>query len=190
MGELRPPLPPDVQALLRSRNAPAIYVVDAQNRVVLGWHSGDGAPGTAAQYLPLEIETAVAELQWALSKGAQPPLVRLLDSSYIVRVTPLAGDLGSYHAVLVERFRSRDHLTSGSRRYALTKREHEVLKQLVDGARTAEIADALDISQSTVALHIKSIMTKTSSRTRAEMLGRIIAHGFETNDRGAKPTPS
>lgn len=163
----------DFEEVLHRRSAPVMFVVDRNCHVVLG------------DPLSPNLELAVAELQWALRNGAAAPLVRLLNSSYIVRVAPLRGELGEYTAVLVERFKARDHLSSGSRRYALTKREEDVLAQLIEGARTAEIAEVLGIAPSTVTLHIKSIMSKTSSRTRTEMLGRIITYAADF-----RPTPS
>ncbi len=97
--------------IARQRTAPAIYVVDASCRVVLGWQAPDGAEATAAgrdRTLPKELAAATSELLSALRAGAAAPLVRLLDSGFIVRVAPLAGELGDYAAVLVERFRARN----------------------------------------------------------------------------------
>ncbi|HTU80829.1 MAG TPA: hypothetical protein VMF61_01790 [Candidatus Acidoferrales bacterium] len=102
--------PLDPEQILRQRTAPAIYVVDAQARVLLSWHAPNGTAETAAdpdRRLPPDIERAVLELNHALQAGAAAPLVRLLDSSYVVRVAPVAGQLGEYSAVVVERFRSR-----------------------------------------------------------------------------------
>lgn len=98
--------------ILQRRNAPAIYVVDERCRVVLGWQAPDGSAATLANssaLLPYDVERAVVELRAALRAGAAAPLVRLLGSAYVVRVAPLAGELGEYVAVLVERFKARDH---------------------------------------------------------------------------------
>ncbi|MGZ3497437.1 MAG: helix-turn-helix transcriptional regulator [Vulcanimicrobiaceae bacterium] len=166
--------------LLRRRALPKLYVIDAHCRVVL---SSDGIQ------LPDDVFDAVREL-WHLRNStgtASPRPFKLLDSSYAVRIAPLAGPMGEeFTAVFVERFQAREHLRGVSERYMLTRRESEVVALLMEGARTSEIADRLSIAQSTVILHIKSAMAKTSSRTRTEMLGRIVTNGADS----VTPNPS
>ena len=102
----------NAEDILQRRAAPAIYIVDDRCRVVLGWQAPDGSTATVTKSsaaLPADVASAVVELRCALRAGAAAPLVRLLDSAYVVRVAPIAGELGEYLAVLVERFRARDH---------------------------------------------------------------------------------
>lgn len=175
------------ERVVRQRTGPAIYVVDEDCRVVLGWSSEEPGQSRQGPGLPEEIERAVRELQWAIREGAQTPLVRLLDSSFVVRVATVTGALGTYTAVLVERFRSRDRASGGSRGYALTQRELDVLKHVADAARPAEIARDLDMAPSMVSTDLKSILGKASSRTRADMFGRIIA---QATDGASNGTPA
>ena len=51
---------------------------------------------------------------------------------------------------------------------SLTRRELEVLKLLVKGLRNAEVAVALDLAESTIATHLKSIYRKLGISSRAE----------------------
>lgn len=50
---------------------------------------------------------------------------------------------------------------------------------MMAGKSTSEIGADLGIAASTVAIHVRSLLTKTASHTRAEMIGRIVAHAAE-----------
>ncbi|MGD8931224.1 MAG: response regulator transcription factor [Chromatiales bacterium] len=60
----------------------------------------------------------------------------------------------------------------------LTKRELEVLGELVSGKRNREIADGLFISERTVKFHIKSMFGKLKAKTRTEVVNIAIKKGF------------
>ena len=57
--------------------------------------------------------------------------------------------------------------------YALTKRESEVLRQIIMGLSNGEISAALYISESTVKFHVKNILKKTGCVNRAEVISRF-----------------
>lgn len=60
----------------------------------------------------------------------------------------------------------RDSMMSGPD--PLTPREKDVLREALAGARVADIAAALHLSQGTVRNHLSSAITKTHTSTRAE----------------------
>lgn len=60
--------------------------------------------------------------------------------------------------------------------YGLTPREQEVLGELADGRGTAEIAGRLFISEHTVRDHIKSILAKTGTGSRGELMSLLFQH--------------
>ncbi|MGM0386415.1 MAG: LuxR C-terminal-related transcriptional regulator [Actinomycetota bacterium] len=63
--------------------------------------------------------------------------------------------------------------------YDLTAREQEVLSQLAAGHATGEIADRLFISEHTVRDHIKSLLAKTGTGSRGELLSLLLhRHSF------------
>ena len=62
----------------------------------------------------------------------------------------------------------------------LTVREREVLKFLVEGMSSREIADKLYISINTVQYHRKQLLHKTDSRNVAELIGK--AYRFKLID--------
>lgn len=60
----------------------------------------------------------------------------------------------------------------------LTRREVDVLQQLAEGKRAAEIADELEISPKTVASHVQSIFAKLGVRSRAQAVARAYERGL------------
>ena len=56
----------------------------------------------------------------------------------------------------------------------LTPREEEVLRQIVQGARTKEVADALNIAVPTVQTHLQHIYEKLHARSRSEAVAKYL----------------
>jgi len=61
----------------------------------------------------------------------------------------------------------------------LSKREQDVAELLLQGKTTAEIAEALFISNTTVKTHIQNMFRKYGVRNRMEFAGKIHAHTEE-----------
>jgi DNA-binding NarL/FixJ family response regulator len=57
----------------------------------------------------------------------------------------------------------------------LTKREFEVVEQLVAGRANKEIANALELSTKTVEFHVKNILRKAGVSSRLEFVCRMLA---------------
>ena len=66
---------------------------------------------------------------------------------------------------------------------SLTPRELEILKHLAEGQSNKAIGRALDITDGTVKLHVKSILRKLGVRSRVEAAVLAVEHGL-----GRKPT--
>jgi two-component system uhpT operon response regulator UhpA len=58
----------------------------------------------------------------------------------------------------------------------LTEREHEVLKLVVDGKSSKEIARTLNISHKTVSVHRTNIMGKLGVQNSAELVRYVMEH--------------
>jgi two-component system, NarL family, nitrate/nitrite response regulator NarL len=58
----------------------------------------------------------------------------------------------------------------------LTRREMEVLRLLVDGASSAEIARTLDVSPNTVRTHVQGILAKLQVHSRLEAAAFAVRH--------------
>jgi DNA-binding NarL/FixJ family response regulator len=58
--------------------------------------------------------------------------------------------------------------------YALTQREKEILKLLIEGHTKKQISEMLNISQLTVETHIKNIYSKLHVHTQVDLVSKVI----------------
>jgi DNA-binding NarL/FixJ family response regulator len=77
-------------------------------------------------------------------------------------------------AVSIERASPTDRVSVFARACGLTPRETELLRQLVTGAATRDIAGHMFVSEHTVQDHFKSIFNKTATRNRRTLLARAL----------------
>jgi len=59
------------------------------------------------------------------------------------------------------------------RKYALTRREYDILRRISMGETNPEIADALGLTRNTVKTYVQSALTKLGARNRIEALNRL-----------------
>jgi DNA-binding CsgD family transcriptional regulator len=77
-------------------------------------------------------------------------------------------------AVSIENTGSAGRLTLFTRACGLSSRESELLGHVAAGAATRDIAQLMFVSEHTVQDHLKSIFTKTDTRTRRALLARVL----------------
>jgi DNA-binding CsgD family transcriptional regulator len=77
-------------------------------------------------------------------------------------------------AVSIEATASGGRLSLFTRACGLSSRESELLGHVMAGAATRDIAQLMFVSENTVQDHLKSIFTKTDTRTRRALLARVL----------------
>ncbi len=164
--------------IAKRRHAPALYVVDEQYNVVLSRSAPAAsiAPSLTVENgrLPAQVESVVRSLVASHDDADAEPLIALLNPRVLLRVVPLEGMTGRHHAVILERYEARAGLSTAAERFGLSPREMEVLRHLVKGDSTSEIAAALHIAETTVQDHVKRLSGKMSARKRTEIVARAL----------------
>lgn len=168
----------------------AFYVLDSDLQIVLAWSSEDqrrialtGLHTRIAERLPIVLEETVRELTAAWSgETAKQPGVAHPVPFLVVRTQPMSGPAGLFIGVRIDRFLPPNSLTGAASRFHISPREVQVLALLLDGNHLDQIAGQLHITSSTVQDHIKSMLDKTESRNRSELIARVL--GWESTPSG------
>lgn len=182
----------DRPAFAESADA-AFYVLDRDLEIVLAWHSEEqrrialtGLHTRIADRLPSVLEETVRELTagWGIEPSAQGSGVARPVPFLVVHTQPMSGPTGLFIGVRIDRFRPPNSLTGAAARFHISPRELQVLALLLDGAHLDEIGARLHITSSTVQDHVRSMVEKTQSRNRTELVARVL--GWE----GEPPAPA
>lgn len=123
----------------------------------------------------LTTETGDALIQRALAAGARGFVLKGMAFSELLRIIHAvhAGKSGIPGLVATQ---IAEHL--GEK--ALTRREIEVLTLIADGCRNRAVAEALNISEETVKMHVKNTMAKLGANDRTHAVTIAIQRGFIT----------
>lgn len=174
---------------------------------IILFQTGDSGPETAA--LPPQI--AEAQRLWPATPimviADQPPLMLealaagtqglLLSSTGIPAMERalllLRDGMAVYPGALAAVIRTRLKSTSGGTRTAeqvelavdqfklLTKRQRDVLRLLAQGASNKDIAQRLNISESTVKVHVRAIMAVNGASNRTQIVAHLLK-GRDSDD--------
>ena len=169
----------------------AFYVLDDDMEVMLSWEPGHrsiiprfGAAPPIVERLPPILERSVRKLtaEWTLDPVKELGIARPV-SFLILRTHPMVGRAGQFVGVRIDRFLPPNSLTEIAARFRFTPREIQVLAMLLDGTHLDLIARDLIISPSTVQDHVRSMLDKSQSRNRSEMIARILGWESAPNPR-------
>jgi DNA-binding CsgD family transcriptional regulator len=167
-------------------SAGEFYVLDTALEIVFACASDtrcraaltDPQPGIAER-LPTLLEGTVRNqtAHWTAhgrnASGEARPVPFL-----IVRTRPMWGPAGLHIGVQIDRAAVTNALSGPAARFHISPREVQVLALLLDGDPLHTIAQQLFITPSTVQDHIKSMLDKTESRNRSELIARVL--GWES----------
>lgn len=146
------------------------------------------AAGVTAPILMLTMSRDEEDLQAALRNGANGYLLKDMDHEDLVPA--LQDALRGNNVVAKELIGSLTRLVQGQPGRAaaapasadalaeLTPRELEILRHLAEGQSNKAIGRALDITDGTVKLHVKSIMRKLGLRSRVEAAVLAVEQGL------------
>lgn len=177
---------PDATAV---RPAPGVLVLDEQGRVehysAAGKHwlgeIGHLRPGWfQGERLPVPVLQALGALKRTLASAdeTQRPQLSVCGQSgqwlsvHATHLAPGTGE-GRKRLVILEPAVPRELLLLHSGAFRLTPAEEAVVKLVLQGGSTAEIATALMISPYTVQDHLKHIFDKVGVRSRRELVKRL-----------------
>ena len=173
------------------------YVLDRDMEIVLAWNSEDrrrialtGLRTRAPERLPALLEETVRELTagWGIDSSSQRTGIARPVPFLVVRTQPLSGPTGLFIGVRIDRFRPPSSLIGAATRFHISPREVQVLALLLDGTHLDEIGRRLHITSSTVQDHIRSMVEKTGSQNRSELIARVL--GWESTASPAPPNQS
>lgn len=156
----------------------ALIIVDA-NAGIKASHLNIGAEdrrwlfGDNGAHLADDVARRVREIVSVCSDVAQSSVVVLRNGSRTLRVSRLDGQ-ETLFALVLEIDRNEAKMIRAVTRYQLTRRQTEVLALLLDGASANDVARALVISEYTAQGYVKSLLTKTASHNRAEMVAKVL----------------
>jgi DNA-binding CsgD family transcriptional regulator len=166
------------------RAAPIIFTVDTSGALLSAVEEPEGDPGLLRTHLvpsngevPVVLRAVVADLVERCRAGVEADdLITILPFA-LVRLTPMRSrGIPTSLVISVEWLRSRASLEVTAARYAVSKRELQVLTAMLRGAPVAEIAAQLSISESTVVFHLKRMLKKTLSKNRTELAARMLGY--------------
>ncbi len=161
----------------------AFYVLDTNLEITLARQSDveppvalSGLKTRVAERLPPVLEETVRGLiaNWGSEPASRMAGVARPVPFLVVRTQPMTGRGGLFVGVNIDRFRPVNSLSFAAARYHISPRELQVLSLLLDGAHLDEIGRKLFITSSTVQDHVKSMVEKTETRNRTELVARVL----------------
>jgi len=148
----------------RRRRKPQFIIVNASGQTIMA--SCDPSSDLNNAMVTAQI---IAEL-----KSGEDEVLVLISPTKIVRAFSLFKSIEPSYALFLESIESRNLLADAGVSFGLTLREIDVLRLILHGMGTSEIANKLSIAVTTVHAHVKNIARKTKSTKRTEILAKLL----------------
>ena len=100
-----------------------------------------------------------------------------LELDFAARMVRISGRRLAIYVMVWEREALSSSGTGAASTEALTKREREIVTAVAMGHQTPQIAEELHISQETVRTHVRNLMVKTETHTRAHLVAKVLGEG-------------
>ncbi len=130
------------------------------------------------QVVALSAQTDKRFVSEMLRSGAQGYVTKASAAEELVRAVRSVAAGGSYLCPEVADALVCEVRALGGDAPRLGRREHEVLRLIAGGARSAEIAEKLNISPATVDVHRRNIMRKLDLHSVAELTRYAVREGI------------
>ena len=159
---------------------PDVTLMDVRLPGMSGIQATETIRGQFADARIIVLSTYISdeEVYAALKVGAMAYLVKSVAREELIQAVRKAA-AGRRHVPADLAARLADRMSRAS----LSGRELEVLRLLVGGKRNREIANALDITEGTVKLHVSSILGKLGAVDRTEAVTVALQRGLIQLDR-------
>lgn len=175
----------------------AMYVLDRDLRVILTFDAKEGRSAAItpvqarlAERLPPIIEDAVRKIvqTWTSDPATQKTGMVQPVPFLTVRAQPLRGPTGVFVGILLQRPQGGGQVfNKAAKAFNLSPREIETLAMLMQGAMLNDVAQTMHITTSTVQDHIRSMLEKTGTRNRSELIAKLLRPGLVKQLRQAAP---
>jgi DNA-binding CsgD family transcriptional regulator len=159
-------------------DGPGLVVLDAADELEAVTVAATGWLGELERTALPPALLSVAAKARATSGPARARVRSATGRWLLLQGSPL-GAGGGRVAVVVEPARSVEVAPLLASAYGLTAREREVLREVLHGRSTKQIAASLSVAPYTVQDHLKSIFAKTGSGSRSELVARLFFEHFE-----------
>ena len=182
-----------LKEIIAKRSAPGVLILDLEDRLLYSNQEALGMLSVLQENGGEQtVPKGVYDLCGQLKGGAQRPgaafgILRhpkaagdTTEMHYSIRALLLGdhgdGNSSSHIMVLMEKIiRNRQiDLETAREKFQLSKRETQVLGLICQGLANKEISGAIFISEFTVKDHIKSIMRKTGTASRNEIMATVL----------------
>ncbi len=140
----------------------------------------------------LTVSEEADELGQALRDGARGYLLKNIEAEVLTSAIRRAAGgepviAESMTAKLVEQFRDQANLAAQgaggqAERHRLTARERQIVQCLARGASNKVIARELDVSESTVKIHVQNVLKKLNLTSRVQVAVYAVEHGLHGDD--------
>jgi DNA-binding CsgD family transcriptional regulator len=152
--------------ITQRRESPHFIICDSSMRVLFS------SPGVDPELLGRETLKSL-ESRCRESRTSRTTAFHAYSDDTVLRIVPLGEQLFGCVAIFVDTFSRRGSIFEAAKTFGLTKRESEVLQLLIRGTTTTEIADALCVAEGTAGDHVKSVMRKTGTSKRLDLVSKV-----------------
>lgn len=170
----------DDQRRLVEVNGACLQVVGYRRAELIGHHIWEFVVGGPI-YSDREWRAALRQSQFSAVGDVRRADGGRVTLEFACHPAPVAGGrLTLFVAVSSNRRGRRPTVTpiAGASPLALSARELEVVRLIAAGASGPEIAEELQVSHNTVRTHVRNAMTKLSTRSRAQLIAKLLGEGL------------